>query len=70
MQKLRVLESILNKFSRSNSILDHVTEKSVDTSRKVTGCSRSHYKHSNKSGFKLHYEDKDLNTVEKLWEKK
>lgn len=57
-------------FNRTNMIFDNVVSKSVDTDRKVTGCSRSHYNWNNKSNFKLHYEDDEMDTTQKLWEQK
>jgi hypothetical protein len=44
--------------------------KSVDTDRKMTGCSRSHTLMNNLSNFKLHYEDSEMDTVDKVWKSK
>jgi hypothetical protein len=57
-------------YNISNMIFDNVILKSVDTDRKMTGCSRSHSLMNNLSNFKLHYEDSEMDTVEKVWQKK
>lgn len=57
-------------YAKSSMIFDHVVSKSVDTDRKMTGCSRSHYLKNNLSNFKLHYEDNEMNTVNKMWQSK
>ena len=55
-------------FKSSSMIFDHVVSKSVDTERKITGCSRQHFK--SKNLLKLHYKDEELETVQKLWQTK
>ena len=42
----------------------------VDTTRKITGWARTHYNKSNTSAFKLHYTDEELDTTDKVWQKK
>mmetsp|Transcript_1145 Transcript_1145/g.1035 ORF Transcript_1145/g.1035 Transcript_1145/m.1035 type:complete len:185 (+) Transcript_1145:297-851(+) len=49
-------------------IFDHVVEKSVNTERKITGCSRQNYKKV--THVKFHYKDNEIDTVQKLWKAK
>lgn len=57
-------------YSQTRTIFDNVVSKSVDTDRKVTGCARAHFNRNNQSAFKLHYNDDELDTTQKVWNQK
>ena len=56
------------KYHHSKMIFDDVISHSVDTDRKITGWARKAFK--SHSQVKLHYKDKELLTVQKLWQQK
>ena len=59
-----------HKYNKPEAIFDNVINNSTDTDSKITGCARTHYQKSNKSAFKLHYTDDELDTTEKVWQRK